>query len=101
MTISASTPIRVMVLLTSIALALLLLLTGSVVARATDGSSVEGVTPQVEYRVRAGDTLWEIAGDHTDPGDDVRNTISDIKTASGLESSVIVVGQVLVIPLDS
>jgi LysM repeat protein len=99
MTISASTPLRVVVLLTSFALALLLLLTGAVVARATDGSS-SVVTPQAHHVVAPGDTLWDIAAIYTDPGDDVRDTIHDIRSVNGMTSSVILVDQVLVIPLE-
>jgi hypothetical protein len=99
MTISASTPLRVVVLLTSIALALILLLTGAVVARATDGSHAV-VMPEVHHVVVAGDTLWEIASIYTNPGDDVRDTIHDIKSVNGMATSVIVVDQVLVIPLE-
>ena len=97
MTISASTPLRVVVLLTSIALALLLLLAGSVAA-GTAPVTVDAVAASVEHRVEAGDTLWSIAAGHTPPGEDVRATIHDIKAANELESSVIAVGQVLVIP---
>ncbi len=100
MTISASTPLRVVVLLTSVALALVLLLAGAVVARATDGTPVDTVTARVQQEVMAGDTLWDIAAVYTDPGDDVRETIHDIKVANDLESSAIVVGQMLVIPLE-
>jgi len=99
MTISASTPLRVVVLLTSVALALVLLLTSTVVARATDGSGDEFVTPRVELEVTPGDTLWGIAAAYTEPGDDVRETIFEIKQANQLESSVIVVGEILVIPV--
>ena len=98
MTISASTPLRVVVLLTSVAVALILLLTGAVAA--TDGSNGETVTAHVEQEVRAGDTLWDIAAVYTEPGDDIRETIHDIRVANDLESSVIVVGQILAIPLE-
>lgn len=100
MTISASTPLRVVVLLTSVALALLLLLAGITVARAESTLAGDTVTAQIEHRVTAGDTLWDIAADYTDPGEDIRETIHDIMRANGLDSSVIVVGQVLVVPLD-
>ncbi|MEE9299207.1 MAG: LysM domain-containing protein [Acidimicrobiia bacterium] len=101
MTISASTPLRVVVLLTSVALALLLLLAGiTVAARAESTSAGDTVTAQIEHRVTAGDTLWDIAAEYTDPGEDIRETIHDIMRANGLDSSVIVVGQVLVVPLD-
>ena len=105
MTISASTPLRVVVLLTSVALALALLLTGAVVARAND-RSVTGsasdltVTVHIQHVVVVGDTLWDIATAYTAPTDDVRDTIFDIKAANNLESSVIVTGQTLVIPLE-
>ena len=100
MTISASTPLRVVVLLTSVALALVLLLTGAVVAWADDASPTGAVTAHVEQEVVPGDTLWEIAALYTDPGDDVRDTIYDIKIANDLESSEIMAGQILVIPVE-
>ncbi len=100
MTISASTPLRVVVLLTSIALALLLLLAGSVAAGTAAPVAGDVVTAVVEHKVRPGDTLWSIAAGYTDPGDDVRATIHDIKVANQLESSALGVGQVLVIPVE-
>jgi len=100
MTISASAPLRVVVLLTSVALALVLLLTGAVVARATDGSADSIVTAHIEHQVVFGDTLWDLAAEYTAPGDDVRDTVHDIKIANQLPSSVIVTGQILSIPLD-
>ncbi len=102
MTISASTPLRVVVLLTSVGLALILLLTGAVVARANDGAATpdRAVSARVEHQVITGDTLWDIAAVYTTPGDDVRDTIYDIKVANDLESSVIVVGDTLIIPLE-
>lgn len=96
---SASIPVRVVVLLTSVALALLLLLAGAVVARAADDPVTARVTPHVEHTVLPGDTLWDIATVYTEPGDDVRDTVFDIRTANDLDTSVIEVGQVLVIPL--
>ena len=100
MTISASTPQRVVVLLTSISLALALLLVGAVNALAADETGADVVTPQVHHEVVAGDTLWDIAATYTDPGDDVRDTIYDIRIANGMPDSVVRVGQVLVIPLE-
>jgi hypothetical protein len=97
MTISANNRTRVVVLLTSVALALVLLLAFAVSAKADDAVVPPGVT-YVDHLVQTGDTLWDIAGDHTPAGGDVRNVIVDIKTANHLDSSVIVPGQVLLIP---
>ena len=54
--------------------------------------------PTTEYVVESGDTLWAIAGDLVDTGEDVRVMVSAIKTLSGLDSSTLHPGQVLVVP---
>lgn len=100
MTISANTLIRVVVLLASISLALVLLLVGAGNASAADETQAPVVTARIEHTVGVGDTLWDIAAVYTEPGADVRDTIHDIKVASGLSDSVIQTGQVLVIPLE-
>lgn len=100
MTISANTPTRVVVLLTSISLALVLLLAGAKAASASDTPVAPTVTASVEHTVVVGDTLWDIAAVYTDPGDDVRDTIHDIKAANGMPDSIVRTGQVLVIPLE-
>jgi Tfp pilus assembly protein FimV len=58
----------------------------------------EPPVPTAEYVVVQGDTLWDIAADHTDDGEDVRITIDAIKDRSGIISSALQVGQVLQIP---
>ena len=106
MTVSANTPARVAVLLTVTAVALVLLLAGTVVAlaggeaEATTGTAMMagGTAETTTHLVRSGDTLWDIAIAHTDPGDDVRDTLLDIKRANDLDTSIITPGQVLVIP---
>ena len=100
MTISTSTPTRVVVLLISISLALVLLLAGAKAASASDTPVAPTVTASVEHTVVTGDTLWEIAAVYTDPGDDVRDTIYDIRVANGMSDSIVRIGQVLVIPLE-
>lgn len=95
-------PIRVVVLLISIAMALLLLLSGVLVqpAAAGSGPSEQAAVAHVQHHVQAGDTLWGIAESFTVPGDDVRHTIHDIKAANGLDDSMIRAGQVLLIPVE-
>jgi nucleoid-associated protein YgaU len=54
--------------------------------------------PSSEYVVSAGDTLWSIAKARVGPGVDVRGAIAEIRETSGLSSSDIHPGQVLLIP---
>ncbi len=81
---------RVLVIISTIVVvvALLLLSTGS----------ASGAEPAVPYTVRSGDTLWEIAEDLTPAGEDIRATVLEIKQLNELSSSLIVPGQVLVVP---
>jgi nucleoid-associated protein YgaU len=95
MTISART--RVVVLLTSVALALVLLLAVTVAARA-DGPTVADPGNYVTHTVRTGDTLWDIALEHADGGD-LRNLVHDIRSINGLDTSTIQPGQVLRVPV--
>ncbi len=81
---------RVLVIISTIVviLALLLLSTGS----------ANGAEPAEVYTVESGDTLWDIAEARTPDGADVRITIVEIKQLNDLESSLIVPGQILVVP---
>jgi len=54
--------------------------------------------PAVEIVVRAGDTLWDIAVEHSLPGSDPRRTVAEIVELNGLESSAIRPGDRLVLP---
>ena len=120
-------PSRVLIVISTVVVALVLLLASSVQATsgeslADDGSNRNGTAAEytaagytaagytaagytaaedavAEYKVRAGDSLWGIADEHTPDGYDVRNTIEAIKSINGLGSSVIHPGQVLEIPL--
>ena len=97
MTISTSTRTRVVVLLTSVGLVLALLFAISVSAAADPAAGAAlGDEPAI-HLVRSGDTLWDIALTHLKRGD-VRDLVEQIKQVNGLPSSLIVPGQVLVIP---
>ena len=82
--------VRLSVLLAAI-LAVFLLIGGAAEAD-------EPVTPPVVYVVESGDTLWSIASVYAPRDSDIRATIHDIRTLSGLETSVIHPGQKLLIP---
>jgi LysM repeat protein len=97
MTISVSSPVRAAVLLTTVALVVVLLLANAVAA--SNGEPSDGPAEGVEYLVVTGDTLWDIAAVYTPSGEDVRDTVFDIRRANGLEGSVILPGQVLQIPV--
>ncbi len=73
------------------ALTVFLLIGGAAEAESTPG-------PAIEYVVDVGDTLWDIAVKHAEPGVDVRNVVSDIKEMSGMETSTIYPGQIVRIP---
>lgn len=64
-------------------------------------TSVNAGTPQsepVEYRVQSGDTLWGIAEQVAEPGEDVRAVIHDMRRLNGLASSSLSIGQTLLLP---
>lgn len=97
MTISASAPTRVVVLLAAIAVVLVLLAATALGSTGGDATAA-GEVAFTTHRVASGDTLWDIAADHTDPGDDVRRTVHEIRSLNDLDGSIIQPGQVLRIP---
>lgn len=54
--------------------------------------------PSIEHVVGRGETLWDIAADYAAPEDDVRVLISEIRERSGLATSALQPGQILLIP---
>ncbi|GAW91476.1 LysM peptidoglycan-binding domain-containing protein [Calderihabitans maritimus] len=52
-----------------------------------------------EVVVRKGDTLWNVAKRHLQPGEDIRAFIYEIKQINSLETSMVYPGQVLRIPV--
>ncbi|OUM98083.1 MAG: hypothetical protein BAA04_07555 [Firmicutes bacterium ZCTH02-B6] len=53
----------------------------------------------VDVVVRQGETLWQIAKRHAEPGADPRQLVEQIRVANGLESAVVRPGQVLKVPV--
>jgi LysM repeat protein len=94
MTIRISTLTRAVVLLTAVAIVFFLLLTSGA------GAGNE-VRPTGMHVVVSGESLWSIAAQHTQPGEDVRTTVFDIKRMNRLEQSVIRAGDQLMVPLSS
>ena len=86
-------PTRVLVIISTIVVALVLLLASSVGA---SGAVVE--TTEV-YSVRSGDTLWDIAAERTPEGRDVRDTVAAIRSINRIGHSVIHPGQSLDVPV--
>jgi hypothetical protein len=65
------------------------------------GGSADADTPApppAEHVVVVGETLWGVAAENTEPGDDVRRMVSEIKKASDLDGGTIYPGQILLVP---
>jgi nucleoid-associated protein YgaU len=82
--------LRLLVLLMAVG-AVFLLLSGRVSASTPDPEPIS-------YRVKSGDTLWDLAGTMADPSEDVRSVIGRIKELNGMTTSSIQQGQVLLLP---
>jgi LysM repeat protein len=85
-------PSRALVIISTIVVALVLLLASSVMAAGPEPDTVT-------YRVRSGDTLWAIAGS-LEVGGDIRGVVAEIRALNGLDDSVIVPGQWLELPAE-
>jgi LysM repeat protein len=83
--------LRALVIISTIAVALVLLLASAVQATGQ-------TTPTEQYRVRSGDTLWEIATEHGPDDRDPRDVVEAIRRLNDMEGSIIHPGQVIAIP---
>jgi LysM repeat protein len=100
MSTTVSHPARPVILLAAVAAAFALLLITAAGAFASNGDvATDAPAVVVEHVVVSGDTLWGIAERHAEPGDDVRRIVFDIKQANDITTSVIVPGQVLIVPV--
>ncbi|MEG3614871.1 LysM peptidoglycan-binding domain-containing protein [Isoptericola haloaureus] len=50
------------------------------------------------HTVAPGETLWDFAAPLTDPGQDVRDVVAELRDLNGMTESSLRVGQVLVLP---
>jgi nucleoid-associated protein YgaU len=83
-----------LVIISTIVVALVLLLPSAF--GATTGPPT--AAPTEDYVVRSGDTLWDIAEERTSVGEDVRGTITSIRLLNDLDSSMIMPGEILMVP---
>ncbi len=83
--------LRALVLPLALALVFLLLLAQQVQAGST-------AIPTETYRVVSGDTLWDLADDRTEAGEDVRSVVRLIQRLNDLDGGYITPGQVIVLP---
>ena len=91
MTSTTSARVRALSIISITVLVVLLLL-------ASASHATGEVTSTFDYRVKPGDTLWEIAQTHGPDGRDVRAVVATIERINGLEGGMLQVGQVLEIP---
>jgi nucleoid-associated protein YgaU len=79
-------------------LLVLALAVGAVFLLLTSANADELPAPTTSHVVAAGDTLWALAADLTEPGADVRRVVAEIEQLNGLDGATIYPGQVLTLP---
>ena len=89
-----STSARALVIISTTVAVIVLLLATAVHAMSTGDPMATA-----DYRVHQGDTLWSIATDTIAPGEDVRGAVAAIQELNGLSTSLIEVGDVLLVPV--
>ncbi len=92
MTSIASARIRALSIISITVVVVLLLLASAVQATPEP-------TETFEYRVRGGDTLWQIAADYGPESMDRRAVVAIIKRINEVDAGALQVGQVLEIPI--
>ena len=92
MTSIASTRLRALSII-SITVVVILLLLASAVQATPDP------TETTSYRVRGGDTLWQIAAEYGPDGMDRRAVVSVIERLNEIDAGALQVGQVIEIPI--
>jgi hypothetical protein len=94
MTSTVSARIRALSIISITVIVVLLLL-------ASAGHATLDASETMSYRVKGGDTLWEIAGDYGPENTDRRAVIAVIERINGVDAGSLQVGQIIDIPVTS
>ena len=92
MTITSSARFRALSIISITVIVVLLLL-------ASASHATGEITETFDYRVKPGDTLWNIALEHGPEGQDTRAIVATIERINGLDGVMLDAGQVLEIPV--
>lgn len=92
MTSIASARIRALSIISITVVVVLLLL-------ASAGHATVEPTETFDYRVKGGDTLWQIAGEYGPRDSDRREVVSIIERLNGIDAGSLQIGQVIEIPV--
>jgi LysM repeat protein len=66
---------------------------------ASAGHATSEPTETFDYRVKGGDTLWQIAADYGPSDADRREVVSIIERLNGIDAGSLQIGQVIEIPV--
>jgi len=94
MTSTVSARIRALSIISITVFVVLLLL-------ASAGHATPDPSETMSYRVKGGDTLWQIAGDYGPQNTDRRAIVAVIERINGIDAGALQVGQVIDIPVAS
>jgi nucleoid-associated protein YgaU len=89
---------KLLVLFAAVLLVLAVSLWAPVLGGERDALAATNSNAKMTVEIEQGDTLWAIAVEHADKGQDVRKYINDLKLLNGLKSSVLHEGQILQLP---
>jgi nucleoid-associated protein YgaU len=92
MTTITSVRLRALFIISITVVVVLLLLSSA-------GNAAGEITDTYDYRVKSGDTLWEIAAEHGPEGVDRRRIIAVIERINDLGPSGLQAGQIIEIPV--
>jgi len=66
---------------------------------ASAGKASADLTDTIDYRVKSGDTLWEIAAEYGPDGVDRRRIVASIEKINDVSAETLQAGQVIEIPV--